>query len=265
MIFGLNSIPYFLNSVNKLQRHSNIMAWRCSGRSNLELVTNLRNSGIITSSHVFNALNSIDRKNYVDSQPYADSPQPLVRGQTISAPHMHAHALSLLEDEAMRENSNILDVGVGSGYLLSAFGRLNPTATCTGIDVYPELVSLARTNVMKEDADLMDRLEIPDACNGWQGYVKNAPYDAIHVGAAAEELPSDLLQQLKVGGKMVIPVGPQGGHQELLQVVRKTDTSSAEINANGAAEPMPIYNRQQLYDQFEITNLMGVMYVPLVR
>lgn len=224
------------------------MAWRCSGLSNLELVSNLRANGIIKSVPVFNALAAIDRKNYVDLNPYSDSPQMLVKGQTISAPHMHAYALEILKNEALRENANILDVGVGSGYLSAAFAKLNPSAKCTGIDVYPELVALARENVMKEDADIRDRVEIPDACNGWSGYLPNAPYDVIHVGAAASNLPTALISQLKVSGKMVIPVGPDGGNQVLLQVVRTHDNSSG----------------LSLEEQCEITDLMGVRYVPLV-
>lgn len=225
------------------------MAWRSSGLSNLELISNLRANGIIKSVLVFNALAAVDRKNYVAFNPYEDAPQMLVRGQTISAPHMHAYALELLEKEALRDNASILDVGVGSGYLVAAFARLNPTAKCTGVDVYPELVSLARANVMKEDADITARVTIPDACNGWHGYLPNAPYDVIHVGAAASSLPAELLQQLKVSGKMVIPVGPDGGNQELVQVVRTHDSSSG----------LPIEQ------QFDVTNLMGVRYVPLVK
>lgn len=234
------------------------MAWRSSGLSNLELVTNLKSNGIIKSPEVFRALTSIDRKNYIDSNPYDDSPQSLVKGQTISAPHMHAYALGLLETEALRENASILDVGIGSGYLSAAFARLNPTAICTGIDVVPDLVSMARANVLKEDSDLMDRLHIPDACNGWKGYPQNAPYDAIHVGAAAAELPPDLMSQLKVGGKMIIPVGPDGGDQVLVQVVRERgDCENGDVISS---------DEQQIdLSHFSITKLMGVRYVPLVN
>ena len=161
---------------------------------------------------------------------------------------MHAHALDTLVNEASRDSARVLDVGIGSGYLCAAFARLNPTAHITGIDVIPELVTLSRANILKEDPTLMDHVEIPEACNGWKGYLKNAPYDAIHVGAAAARLPTDLLEQLKVGGKMVIPVGPDGGDQMLVQVVR----------TKGAKSGAPVE------EQYEVTNLMGVRYVPLV-
>lgn len=227
------------------------MAWRCSGATNLELVSNLRSSGIIKSPSVFNAMVAIDRKNFVDKGPYQDSPQLLMKGQTISAPHMHAHALDVLANEVLRENASVLDVGIGSGYLSAAFCRLNPSAQCTGIDIVPELVTLARENILKKDADLLEtgRLTIPEACNGWRGYPENSPYDAIHVGAAASELPFDLLCQLKVGGKMVIPLGPEGGDQVLMQVVRKREHEKVEEGEE---------------QEFEVTNLMGVRYVPLV-
>jgi protein-L-isoaspartate(D-aspartate) O-methyltransferase len=235
------------------------MAWRSSGLTNRDLISQLRTNGIVKSSAVFNALVSIDRKNYVETNPYQDGPQLLPKGQTISAPHMHAYALELLADEASRDNASILDVGIGSGYLTAAFARLNPTSKCTGIDVVPELVTLARANIQKEDSDILERLEIPAACNGWHGYAKNAPYDAIHVGAAAADLPSDLLSQLKVNGKMIIPVGPEGEPQVLVQVVRKREEEEESGNGNGDG------NGGSFEQQFEVTNLMGVRYVPLVN
>lgn len=202
-------------------------------------------------------ISTIDnRKNFtgIGSNPYEDAPQLLCKGQTISAPHMHAHALETLVNEASRDSARVLDVGIGSGYLSAAFARLNSTAHVTGIDVVPDLVNLARENILKEDPELMNQMEIPTACNGWEGYANNAPYDAIHVGAAAAALPKHLLEQLKVGGKMVIPVGPDGGNQVLMQVVRTSGNASENGEESG----------KSFEQQFEITNLMGVRYVPLV-
>ena len=82
------------------------------------------------------------------------------------------------------------------------------------------------------------RLELVD---GWDGLEALGPYDAIHVGAAAERLPTALVSQLARGGRMVVPVGPEGGVQELVQV---------DVDRDGRAQSR---------------SLMGVRYVPLVK
>jgi protein-L-isoaspartate(D-aspartate) O-methyltransferase len=90
------------------------------------------------------------------------------------------------------------------GYLTSVFARLNPAAKVVGIDVIEELVLLSKKNIEKEDIDLFkyDRLTLHHQ-DGWKGWPAEQPYDAIHVGAAAIDLPVELLDQLKIGGRMV--------------------------------------------------------------
>ena len=128
-------------------------------------------------------------------------------------------ACEALYPALVRPNARILDVGCGSGYLTAVFARLNPSATVYGVDCIPALVRLSRMNINKEDGDLLAwnrvRLQAKDAS---QGYPPGAPYDAIHVGAAAEELPMGLVNELKVGGMMLIPVGPHEGDQDYLKV-----------------------------------------------
>ncbi len=72
------------------------MAWFCGGKTNRELVTNLRNAGIIKSEKVYQSMVSVDRKFYAPVAPYEDSPSPIGWNATISAPHMHAYALEFL-------------------------------------------------------------------------------------------------------------------------------------------------------------------------
>jgi protein-L-isoaspartate(D-aspartate) O-methyltransferase len=83
--------------------------------------------------------------------------------------------------------------------------------------------------------------------DGWQGWPEEAPFDAIHVGAAAHDFPTALMQQLKVGGVLIIPVGPQGGIQHLYKVERMK-------------ESVP-WTRQD----YIFSKLLGVRYVPLVQ
>lgn len=101
------------------------MAWMCSGRTNAELVANLRREGLISSARVADAMAQVDRKLYCPDKrsAYQDSPQPIGYAATISAPHMHAHAAEELL-EYLQPDSSVLDIGSGSGYLASVFHHL---------------------------------------------------------------------------------------------------------------------------------------------
>jgi len=148
-----------------------------------------------------------------------------------------------------------LDVGCGSGYLTAALGRFvqarkdKSGGNVYGIDIYPRLVDLARENILKEDGDLIESgtVELKHG-DGWEGWPEKGPYDAIHVGAAADKFPLKLANQLAVGGIMVIPLGPDGGYQYFYRVRRVAETTSGDVEKD-----------------FEMTRLMGVRYVPLIH
>ena len=110
------------------------MAWRCHGTSNDDLVARLRESGIVTDDRVATAMRAVDRKNYVPFNHYMDSPQSIGYNATISAPHMHAHALELLRDR-LQEGARALDVGSGSGYLTACMAHMvGETGCVVGIE-----------------------------------------------------------------------------------------------------------------------------------
>eukprot|EP00639_Heterosigma_akashiwo_P004804 CAMPEP_0194568278 /NCGR_PEP_ID=MMETSP0292-20121207/6471_1 /TAXON_ID=39354 /ORGANISM="Heterosigma akashiwo, Strain CCMP2393" /LENGTH=252 /DNA_ID=CAMNT_0039418323 /DNA_START=224 /DNA_END=982 /DNA_ORIENTATION=+ len=223
-------------------------AWRCSGASNEALVHNLRRGGLIKSDVVEAAMLKVDRGNYAPSNAdaYDDRPLPIGFGATISAPHMHATALELLSEQITRPNSRVLDVGCGSGYLTAVIARMQEATgggKTVGIDYLPGLVALAEANARKADGDLLARgaaaLVLGD---GWRGHAAGAPYDAIHVGAAAARMPEELIRQLRPGGgRMVCPVGPRDGAQVFYQIDRTADGG------------------------YTTKSLMGVRYVPLVE
>uniref|UniRef100_A0A182KA87 protein-L-isoaspartate(D-aspartate) O-methyltransferase n=1 Tax=Anopheles christyi TaxID=43041 RepID=A0A182KA87_9DIPT len=222
------------------------MAWRSKGSTQAELIRLMQDFNIIKTEAVAQTMIATDRKFYVPSNvpQYQDEPQRIGHGATISAPHMHAYALELLKPY-LQPNSKVLDVGSGSGYLTACFARFihqNPGANgyAVGIEHHPQLVALGRKNIGQDDQSLIDsgKIVLVEG-DGRQGCTEHAPYDCIHVGAAAPEIPTELVNQLKPGGRMIIPVGPEGGNQRLVQIDKTPD------------------------GEIQNTKLMDVMYVPL--
>lgn len=164
----------------------------------------------------------VDRANYAPSRPYSDSPQPIGYGATISAPHMHGHACEYLID-FLKPGSRVLDIGSGSGYLTHVLANLvlKPSngdevadGQVVGIDHIPELVTMAIENMSKSEdgRKLLQSGRVKFiAGDGRLGWKEGAPYDAIHVGAAAKQLHDVLIEQLRAPGRMFIPVESQNG------------------------------------------------------
>lgn len=182
----------------------------------------------------------VDRAFYCPSeQPYFDSPCSIGYGATISAPHMHAYALELLKDKLV-DGATVLDVGSGSGYLTACLADMvGPSGRVFGVEHIKELVHRSEENIRRDCPDLLDsgRVKLVHS-DGRIGLKDHAPFDVIHVGASAEGLPQALVEQLKEGGRMVIPVQKRSGHQ-IFECVDKQDGT---------------IKRQELF---------GVSYVPL--
>ena len=200
-----------------------------TSKTNEGLIELLKYKGVIKSSAVANAMKLVDRKDFVingtsDYEAYNDCPQSIGFGATISAPHMHAYALELLKD-AFKPGGKALDVGSGTGILTLLFYlMMGPGSRSFGIEHIPELVNMSILNLNKHHKNLLDNgsVKIVEG-DGRMGLPSYAPYDLIHVGAAATSVPDELIKQLAIGGKLMIPVGPQGIGQDLLIITKKPD------------------------------------------
>jgi protein-L-isoaspartate(D-aspartate) O-methyltransferase len=194
--------------------------------------TQIQSRGV-TDQDVLRAMEEVPRHEFVPdnlkAQAYADHPLPIGHGQTISQPYIVALMTELLE---LKSTDRVLEVGTGSGYQAAILAQIVAEVYTVeiveplAIEAEERLARLGFTNVHLLHAD------------GYYGWEEHSPYDAIVVTAAPDHIPQPLVQQLKDGGHLVIPVGPPGGYQALWQITREGD-------------------------QIKKRNVTGVLFVPL--
>jgi protein-L-isoaspartate(D-aspartate) O-methyltransferase len=164
----------------------------------------------IADERVLAAMAKVPRHRYVPEairhEAYDDSPLPIGFGQTISQPYIVAFMTEAL---ALQPSDVVLEIGSGSGYQAAILGEL--AREVYTIEVVPELAERARRTL---EAEGYRNVHVR-AGDGYQGWPEHAPFTKIIVTAAPEEVPAALVEQLAVGGTMILPVGPHMGEQEL--------------------------------------------------
>ena len=185
---------------------------------------------------VMDAMAKVPRDQFVPegakSMAFHNGPLSIGHGQTISQPYIVALMTDLLQ---LKAQHSVLEIGTGSGYQTAILSVL--CKQVYSVERVPQLTEIARQH-FKELA--YNNIE---SCvdNGYKGWPEHAPYDGIIVTAAATHIPEALVEQLKPGGKLIIPVGLPAMHQELMKV------------------------NKDLQGKITVDSILGVAFVPLVE
>ena len=199
------------------------------------LIQALRAQGI-RDERVLQAMSALQRTDFVEAaergRAWRDEALPIGEAQTISQPYVVARMTEALD---IRPGERVLEVGTGSGYQTAVL--LGVGAEVYTVEVRPALAERAQARLAGRFGERL-HMRVGD---GWLGWPEAAPFDSILLTAAPAEVPRNLLQQLRVGGRLVGPVGPAYGTQELVRIIRHGE------------------------DAFDTEKLLAVRFVPMVR
>jgi protein-L-isoaspartate(D-aspartate) O-methyltransferase len=188
----------------------------------------------ITDPRVLRAMETVPRHLFVppelEAQAYTDGPLPIGEGQTISQPYIVALMTQLVRPE---KDHKVLEIGTGSGYQAAVLSLL-----CREVFSIEILEPLARQ--AQQRLQRLGYLNVRTRIgNGYQGWPEAAPFDGILVTAGATEIPPALIEQLKPGGRMIIPVGASLNTQ-ILKVVEKKSDGKLEIKDYSPVRFVPL-------------------------
>lgn len=198
----------------------------------MQLIELLKQKGI-TDERVLEAMNNIPRHYFLDSAfdqvAYEDKAFPIAENQTISQPYTVAYQTQLLE---VKPFEKVLEIGTGSGYQATVLGEMQ--AMVYTIERQKKLFDAHKQFVLRNKYSNIKYFY----GDGFEGLPTYAPFDKVLVTAAAPFIPPKLVEQLKVGGKLVIPVG-EGRIQQMLRLTKNPDGSlKEEVFENFSFVPM---------------------------
>lgn len=203
-----------------------------SQRTRERLVERLRDKGI-RDERVLEVMRTLPRHLFMEealaSRAYDDTALPIGFGQTISQPWIVARMSEALLEDGVPES--VLEIGTGSGYQAAVLARLVPQVF--SVERIGSLATQAKQRLRRLELHNA-RVRHGDGFDGWSGY---GPFDGILLTAAPKDVPSELLQQLTDGGRLVAPVGGQG-LQELVRYRRQGDQLEREVLEKVAFVPM---------------------------
>ena len=208
-------------------------------RRKKELIERLADQGYIKTDRVKKAMLKVPREEFVPPEnrfyAYMDQPLPIGHGQTISAPHMVAILCEKLE---LEEGMNVLEIGTGFGYNAAVVSEIiSSKGHIYSVERLEALVKIARENL--EKTGYSEGVTVIHG-DGTLGVPEKAPYDRIYATASAPEVPEPLKKQLKIGGKLIVPVGVNHQFQELVCMERVAE------------------------NEFKTQKLGGVVFVPMI-
>jgi len=211
-----------------------------------ELISYFKTIRVAKTPTVFEAFLKVPREEFVlpnkRRNAYEDRPLPILAGQTISAPHMCVMLLEALWPGVTEFpcGEKVLEIGAGSGYQAALLAemvapiskRKEGRGHVFTIERFGQLVEFARANL--EITGYTDRVTVHEG-DGTLGYAEEAPFDQILVTAASPDVPSPLIDQLKEGGHLVLPVGGKRFHQTLMVVKKRENGQLIKKKLGGVA------------------------------
>ncbi|MGQ4914999.1 MAG: protein-L-isoaspartate O-methyltransferase [Candidatus Asgardarchaeia archaeon] len=204
-----------------------------------QLVKQFRRAGLLKSKSIERAFLRVPRENFVPEQfidnAYDDTPLPIGYGQTISAIHM---SIIFCENLDLKPGQKVLEIGTGSGYNAAFLAEIvapddsEVKGHVYSIERIPKLAEFAKQNLKK--SGYSDRVTVIIG-DGTLGYPSAAPYDRIVVTASGPRVPPPLLEQLQVGGRLIIPLGANSFWQELYLFIKESEKRIIKKNLGGVA------------------------------
>lgn len=199
-----------------------------------ELVDKLSRNGYIKTDQVKNAMLFVPREEFIPPEnrryAYIDQPLPIGKGQTIPAPHMVAMICETLD---LKRGMKILEIGSGFGYNAAVVAEIiGPEGHLFTTERIESLAKSARDNLKRTGFDQCVTVLHTD---GTKGLKEEAPFDRIYATASAPKIPEPLKEQLKIGGRLLTPIGSRNHFQELICIVRLSENEYDSRKLGGVA------------------------------